>query len=361
MCVIGVDAHRQLIAAVAVDDAGRELGDWTGPNSREAWAELLVWAETIANDAERRWGIEGSGNQGRGLAQQLVNQGEVVFEINPRWTAERRGRSRRIDKSDHADARAITRLLREEGNRLPRVNPDDATTPLAILTRERDDLVADITRNRNRLHAELLRVDPVYTRVLPSLQKRAGLEAVLAWDDRLLGIAERTQLTSAQRRVTRMLALLDQLDAVSAELETLAEPVAGPLTTMFGVAALTAGMLAGYLGPGRRFATDAELAKYAGVAPLETASAGVLRHRLNRTGHRQLNAVIHRIALTQARGYEPARRYVRRRMAEGKSWREAIRALKRYVIRAIFRCWNQCLDALGYPKQPPHSKKEHES
>lgn len=350
MCFIGVDAHRQLIAAVAVDEAGQELGDWTGSNSREAWAELLDWAEAIAATSSRRWGIEGSGNQGRGLAQVLVAQGEAVFEINPRWTAESRGRSRRIDKSDHADARAITRLLREEGDRLPRVNQDDATTPLAMLTHERESLVADITRNRNRLHAELLRVDPTYKRHVPSLRKRAGLKAVLAWDDRALGISERIQLRGAQRRATLLLALLDQLDAVDAELQELAEPVAGPLTTMFGVAALTAGMLAGYLGPGRRFGSDAELASYAGVAPLETASAGVMRHRLNRTGHRQLNAVIHRIALTQARGYEPARSYVRRRMAEGKSWREAIRALKRHLVRAILRRWNRCLDELGYPR-----------
>jgi transposase len=252
MCFIGVDAHRQLIAAVAVDEAGQELGDWTGANNGDAWAELLVWAETTVDGGERRWGIEGSGNQGRGLAQRLVAQGEMVFEINPRWTSDTRGRSRQIDKSDHADARAITRLMREEGDRLPRVNRDDATTPLAILTRERESLVADITRNRNRLHAELLRLDPAYKRAMGSLRNRAGLEAVLALDDRSLGASQRIQLHSAQRRATRMLALLDDLDAVSAELETLAEPLAGPLTTMFGVAALTAGMLAGYLGPGRR-------------------------------------------------------------------------------------------------------------
>jgi transposase len=350
MCFIGVDAHRQLIAAVAVDEAGQELGDWTGANNSDAWAELLVWAETTVDGGERRWGIEGSGNQGRGLAQRLVAQGEMVFEINPRWTSDTRGRSRQIDKSDHADARAITRLMREEGEHLPRVNRDDATTPLAILTRERESLVADITRNRNRLHAELLRLDPAYKRAMGSLRNRAGLEAVLALDDRSLGASQRIQLHSAQRRATRMLALLDDLDAVSAELETLAEPLAGPLTTMFGVAALTAGMLAGYLGPGRRFGSDAELARYAGVAPLQTASAGVMRHRLNRTGHRQLNAVIHRIALTQARGYQPAREYVRRRMDEGKSWREAIRALKRYLVRAIFQRWNLCLDNLGYSR-----------
>jgi transposase len=107
-------------------------------------------------------------------------------------------------------------------------------------------------------------------------------------------------------------------------------------------------MLAGYLGPDLRFASDAHLSQYAGVAPLETSSAGGTRHRLNRTGHRKLNELIHRIALTQARAYEPARTYVARRRAEGKTWREAIRALKRYIVRAIYTQWKECLRIIGY-------------
>ncbi len=82
---------------------------------------------------------------------------------------------------------------------------------------------------------------------------------------------------------------------------------------------------------------------YAGVAPLETSSAGVVRHRLNRGGNRRLNAILYRIALAQARGSDDARAYLARRRAEGKSWREALRALKRHLIRAIWRLWQKCL------------------
>src|SRR5699024_7882808 len=102
------------------------------------------------------------------------------------------------------------------------------------------------------------------------------------------------------------------------------EALSRPLTTIFGVAELTAGMLAGYLGPGDRFETEAQLARYAGVASRETSSAGTTRHRLNRTEHRKRNAVIHRIALTQSQRSEPAREYLARRQAEGKTWREAL-------------------------------------
>jgi transposase len=105
---------------------------------------------------------------------------------------------------------------------------------------------------------------------------------------------------------------------------------------------LTAGTLAGILGPGARFNSDAALAAYAGVAPREASSAGKIRHRLNRGGHRRLNAVLYRIVLTQAQDSSDARTYLARRQQEGKTKREAMRALKRFVVRAIWRLWLQC-------------------
>lgn len=357
MYVIGVDAHRRMVYAVAVDERGQEVGYWHGRNTAAQWAAALVWAEDLseAASAGRHWGIEGSANQGRGLAQLLVGQGEVVCEVNPRWTAAARSRSRRRDKTDHEDACAIARLLLQEGATLPRVNPEDATTPLAILTRERDTLQADLTRNRNRVHAELLRLDPDYVCTVPDLTNRANLETILAWDETRLGVSAQIQLQTIQRRVRRLLALCDDLDTVSAHLQTLSRPVARPLTTIFGVGELTAGMLAGYLGPGDRFATDAQLARYAGVAPVEASSAGQTRHRLNRTGHRKLNAVIHRIALTQSQRYAPAKQYLARRQADGKTWREALRALKRHIARAIWRAWQQCLTGTASPTNVAHA------
>ncbi len=116
-----------------------------------------------------------------------------------------------------------------------------------------------------------------------------------------------------------------------------------PLTQLTGVQLLTAGALAGILGPGQRFTSEAQLAAYAGVAPLEASSAGAVRHRLNRGGNRRLNAILYRIALVQARSWPSAQAYLARRRAEGKTWREAMRALKLYLIRAIWRLWQQCL------------------
>ena len=115
-----------------------------------------------------------------------------------------------------------------------------------------------------------------------------------------------------------------------------------PLTAVCGINLLSAGALAGLLGPGQRFASDAQLAAYAGVAPLEVSSAERVRHRLNRGGNRQLNSILHRAALTQVRCSPLAQAYVSRRAAEGKTKREARRALKRFIVRALWRQWQLC-------------------
>src|SRR5690349_8951954 len=111
MLTIGVDPHKRLHVAQAVDEAGNDLADWRGPNSPDGWTQLAAWAADLA--AERQWGIEGAWSYGRGLAQQLVALGETVYDINPRWTAQRRRRARKPGKTDKLDARAIALLVRQ--------------------------------------------------------------------------------------------------------------------------------------------------------------------------------------------------------------------------------------------------------
>lgn len=340
MITIGVDAHKQIHVALALDEAGREIGDWRGPNSASGWRQLSGWASGIHE--ERQWGIEGAWGYGRGFAQHLVGGGEVVFEINPRWTAFGRRRGRRIDKTDRLDARAVALLVRQEAPGLPQVQPEDDTAVLALLSAEREQALSEATRLRNQIHALLVHVDPEYHLRLPALKSGRGLAALEAYttpDDRPL-YQERA---AAVRRLARRLRLAtEQVEELAIRTRTLAEQYYSPLTRLCGVNFLTAGTLAGILGPGHRFATDAQLAAYAGVAPLEASSAGLVRHRLNRGGNRRLNAILYRIALTQAHHSKEARAYLDRRVTEGKSRREAIRALKRFIIRAIWRLWLEC-------------------
>ena len=340
MITIGVDAHKQVHAAIAVDEAGREVGRWRGPNARAAWDEVHRWAVQQGDD--RQWGVEGAGGYGRGLAQRLVELGEVVFEVNSRWTASGRRRARKGEKTDALDATAVARTVIQEGSGLPRVHPDDESSILSVLTTERDELVRESTRIRNQIHHLLLQVDPGYKGEIGRLTTCRSL-AVLSWYAAPDESALQEHRAAAVRRLAARLELVKQhVDDVSFQIEQLAATRYSALTRLCGVNTLTAGILAGLLGPGQRFASDAQLAAYAGVAPLEASSGMRVRHRLSRSGNRRLNSVIYWIVLTQAHHSPDAQAYLARRMSQGKTRREAHRALRRYVARALWRLWVEC-------------------
>jgi transposase len=340
MMTIGVDAHKRLHVALAVDEAGQEIGEWRGPNSAKGWSDLAAWAAALASD--RQWGIEGAWNYGRQLAQHLVSAGERVFDVNPRWTAIRRRSARRPGKTDKLDARAVAHLVMQESGSLPRVLSEDETALLDLLTTERESAVAEATRLRNQIHAHLMQLDPEYQTRLPSLKTRVGLDAVETYQVPGSGPLREQRAAVVRKLAERLQLALLQAGELEEQIKQLAAASFFPLTRLCGVNLITAGTLAAILGPGNRFATDAQLAAYAGVAPLETSSAGFVRHRLNRGGNRRLNAVLYRIVLTQAHHLPEARTYIERRLSQGKTRREAHRALRRFVIRAIWRLWQEC-------------------
>src|SRR6185503_11125794 len=112
MITIGVDAHKTIHVALAVAEAGKEMGDWQGPNSEAGWRSLASWAAALGEC--RQWGIEGAWGYGRGLAQHLVLAGETVYEINARWTAMRRRSAHKPGKTDQLDASAIALFVRQD-------------------------------------------------------------------------------------------------------------------------------------------------------------------------------------------------------------------------------------------------------
>ena len=341
MIWVGVDAHKRLHQALALSDHGEALGERTIANTPEAWAELLEWAKGLG--PERIWAVEGAWYLGRGLAQHLARSGERVHEVSGRWTARRRRGMRRPGKSDRLDARAVVQLLREEADSLPRVYAEeDPIATVQLWSRLQAELTEDMTRLVNRLHNLLLFCDPGYETKLPRLTTTAGLEAVRAYVAPGQGelVRERER---AVRQLAEQLTLLSEQDReLRRKLERASRARFSPLTQIEGVGPIIACAIVAEVGRPRPGFGEERFAALGGVAPLEASSAGAVRHRLSRLGNRRLNMVLHQIVLTQGRIYPPARAYLDRRRTEGRSDREARRALKRHVARRVFHALQQC-------------------
>jgi transposase len=329
MIVIGVDVHKQSVTAVAVDEAGRMLGEVTVLVGSD---ELVGWAAGLS-DEERLWALEDCRRLTRWLEQQLLAAAEQLVRVPPKLMAPERRSGRGRGKSDPIDALAVARAaLREPGLARPRAD-EEPFRELKLLVDHRDAIVDERRRVHQRLRWHLHQLDPTFEVPLRMLARNSHLERVSRWlarQEQELQVRLARELVAHCRSLNRTIAALDQ------ELEQRTAQLAPALLELPGCGALTAAKLLAEIGPVGRFRSDAQLARHSGVAPLEASSGRIQRHRLDRGGNRQLNAALHRIAITQARCHADARAYLDRKKAEGKSRREALRCLKRLLVRVVF-------------------------
>ena len=328
MIVIGLDVHKQSVTAVAVDEAGRPLAEKLVPVGRD---ELVGWASTLCG--QRLWAVEGCRQLTRWLERQLLELGEQLVRVPPKLTVPERRAGRTRGKSDPIDALAIARAaLREPDLSRPRAD-EQRFRDLKLLVDHRDDLVDQRRRMQQRLRWHLQALDPAYLVPSRKLSRPPQLERIGRW---LARQQQDMQARLARDLVSRCRALNREIAELDHELDKRASKIAPALLELPGCAGVTAAKLLAEIGPIDRFKTDAQLARHSGVAPLEASSGRVQRHRLDRGGNRQLNAALYRIAITQARYHPDARAYLERKRAEGKSRREAIRCLKRQLVRVVF-------------------------
>jgi transposase len=327
MIVIGVDVHKHELTAVAVDELGRELAGWSGPIDDG----LLSWAGSL--EGKRRWALEDCRHVSRGLERLLLEAGEPLVRVPPRLTAPARRRGRARGKSDAIDALAVARAaLREPG--LDRPRPEEPRLrELKLLLDHRDDLVAERRRCQQRLRWHLHELDPSLAVPLGALDRAVWLERL---GRRLARRQQTTQVRIARDLLARCRSLTRSVLELERQLQERTRLLAPALLRLPGCGPLGAAKLLCEIGPIERFASDAQLARHAGVAPLEASSGKHQRHRLDRGGNRQLNCALHRIAVTQGRVYAPARTYLERKQGEGKSRREALRCLKRQLARTVY-------------------------
>ena len=329
MTAIGIDTHKATLAACAVDELGRAIGEATFANDPAGHVAFIAWARSIASEATI--GIEGSSSFGAPLAWAVHHAGLSVREVPPHLSRTERQRTRRPGKSDPGDALAIARVTARETN-LPPIRLPDRTSELKLLLEAREDLVAETTRVRNRLHAHLLALVPGYGGTVANLVAARHRITV----GRLLRGNTAVQAELARALLARLARLERETGALTRRIGALVD--GHPLLGLPGAGPITVARLIAEVGDVRRFRTADAFAALAGVAPIPASSGQIQRMRLNRGANRQLNRALYVIAVSQSRFHPPAKAYVTRRIeVDGKTWREAIRALKRQLVRPVFK------------------------
>lgn len=332
MIVIGADPHKRTHTVCAVDAATGELrSSETVAASRAGHAQLIAWGRDLGTDLV--WAIEDCRHVSSGLERALVDAGERVVRVAPKLMAGQRRSARQRGKSDEIDALAVARAALREGiDTLPTAHLDEAALELKLLSDHRDNLVADRTDSQRRLRWHL-------HDLCPDHEIPAGALDRTTWLDKTSRKLTRTDQT-ARVRISRDLIRairqsLRQERTLQKEIAALVNNQAPQLLDIPGCGPLTAGRIIAETAGPQRFKTDAQFARLAGVAPIPISTGNTNRHRLDRQGNRRLNCAIHRIAITQARTHPPARTYLNRKQTEGKTTKEAIRALKRHLARTI--------------------------
>jgi transposase len=327
--LIGIDAHKDTLVAAAVDSQGRQLDSRTFLNHADGYADVIRWS---ASFEPARIGVEGSGSLGRQATLALQAAGFAVVEVPPQLTALARRHQRNHAKTDPIDALIIARIVLRDSD-LPSVRPAGHIEDLRDLVHYRRELLAERNRQASRLHADLEQLRPGYQTRVGKLTTRPHLDHAR----RLLTGLVTVRARLARQRLTRLRELCTQIDQVTAELVTMARELINTLTAIPGVAELTAGEILAEVGDPCRFRTKAQFAMANGTAPLPASSGRTNRHRLNRGGNRQLNRIIHFIALTQVSRDPAGRAYYLRKQAEGRSKRDALRCLKRRISDRLFQ------------------------
>jgi transposase len=329
--MIGVDPHKGSHTAVAVGADEAALGQVRVRASAVQAQRLLSWA---AAWPQRTWAVEGARGLGHLLAQELVAAGELVLDVQPKLAARvRLLADGAVNKNDPNDARSVAVAAMRSPSCLP-VRPDDHAAVLKIWAKRHHDL----SRSRNqvacRLHAALCELVPgglakeIYADHAEQILAAAGS----------CGAVQQARAELAAELVADLRRVDGLLRETRKKLATAVRASGTAMTEVFGVGPVIAATVIGDVRDISRFRSRDRFAAYNGTAPIEVSSGNRKVHRLSLRGNRRLNHAIHMAAITQIRyKHSDGRAYYDKKITEGKTPKEALRALKRQISDAIYK------------------------
>lgn len=332
MVVVGADVHKRTHTFVAVDQVGRKLGQLTVEAATAGHAKAWMWAVREFG-AELVWAIEDCRHLSARLERDLLAAGQKVVRVPPKMMAEQRRVARTRGKSDPIDALAVARAFLREPD-LPVASHDETSRELKLLVDRRETLVRQRTATINSLLWRIHELDPAKAPAQGSLDRAKTQDTLQAWLGGLPGIVAEL----ARDELADIISLTRRAAALERRIVALVAAAAPTLLALPGCGALTAAKLVGEAAGIDRFPAEAKFARHAGIAPIPVWSGNTAgRVRMTRSGNRQLNCAIHRIAVTQIRLTNSlGKKYYEKKKAEGMSTTEALRCLKRRLARIVY-------------------------
>jgi transposase len=332
MVVVGVDVHKRTHTFVAVDAVGKQVGQLTVRADSAGHGKALRWARGQFG-VELTWAVEDCRHLSARLERDLLTAGQQVVRVPPKLMAQARASARTRGKSDPIDALAVARACLREPD-LPVASHDEISRQAKVLVDRRDTLVRQRTATINSLLWRVHELDPAMAPKPRSLDLTKHQQTLRAWLVTVPGVVAEMALDE----LDDIIALTVRIVTFDKRIQDLARAQVPQLLTVPGCGALTAAKLLGETAGITRFTGQAAFARHGGFAPIPVwsgATAG--RVRMTRSGNRQINAAVHRIAVTQLRFTDsPGRRYYDKKLTEGKTKTEALRCLKRRLARLVF-------------------------
>ena len=331
MVVVGADVHKRTHTFVAVDAVGRQIGQLTVAATSAGHVKALGWARREFGD-ELVWAVEDCRHLSARLERDLLSAGQRVVRVPPKMMAQVRASARTRGKSDPIDALAVARAYLREPS-LPVASHDEVSREAKLLVDRRESLV-NRTRTINSLLWRVHELDPARAPKPRSLDKVKHQQALRAWLVTVDGIVAEMALDEPED----VIVLTVRVKVFDKRIADLARRDAPELLALPGCGELSAAKLLGESAGVARFRSEARFARHGGVAPIPVWSGNTAgRVRMTRSGNRQINCALHRIAVTQIRlKGSLGRAYYDKKLAEGKSTTEALRCLKRRLARTVF-------------------------
>ncbi|RBI67041.1 IS110 family transposase [Roseovarius sp. TE539] len=331
--IIGVDTHKNTHAAVAIDAQGARLGSTTIPATRKGYRDLDAWAAQFGH--VKAFGIEGTGSFGAGLSRDLLAKGHDVRDVM------RPNRQLRHlhGKSDSLDAESAARSVLNGQATAQAKAQTGSSEMIRHLKVARDSAVKAKSQAMITLKTLIVNAPADLRDTLDGVRGRITLVRHVA----AMRPGEITSPTAsakaAMRAIARRwLALHEEIQAHDRELDRLVRERASELMQAHGISTMTVAEMLILLGDNpERIQSEAALAKLCGLCPIPASSGKTNRMRLNRGGNRQANAAIYRVAIVRMRDDQRTKAYAARRTSEGKTRREIVRCIKRYIVREIYR------------------------